>query len=341
MNRLKVAGLVVGLAAGHAAGCAFAADFRYVRVGNGADAPAAASQAGFALMGGGADLDEAFRWLCNRAGGGDFLVLRATGNDEYNSYIQGLCHLNSVATLVIPSRTAASDAAVARIISHASGLFICGGDQANYINFWMETPVEGALNEAIRRGVPIGGTSAGLAVIGEWVYSAQGDKPDDPNLDSKSVLENRNKSRVTLVHGFLDIPILKGILTDTHFARRDRMGRLLVFLAHANEPDGKEVPPLGKPPVRGIGVDQGAAVLLNPDGHAKVVGRGGAWFIDRVENAFFADPIKPVELKGVTVHKVAPGHAFNVKSWTGESSDYVLSVHQGKLKSNQPGGAIY
>ena len=84
MNRLKVAGLVVGLAAGHAAGCAFAADFRYVRVGNGADAPAAASQAGFALMGGGADLDEAFRWLCNRAGGGDFLVLRATGNDEYN-----------------------------------------------------------------------------------------------------------------------------------------------------------------------------------------------------------------------------------------------------------------
>jgi cyanophycinase len=341
MRQLRVAGLVAVLAVALRACCALGADFRYMRAGNGADLSGAAPQAGFALMGGGADLDEAFRWLCDRAGGGDFLVLRATGNAEYNSYIKGLCHLNSVATLVIPNRAAASDARVARIISHASGLFICGGDQANYINFWMGTRVQAALNEAIRRGVPIGGTSAGLAVMGEWAYSAQGDQPHDPNLDSTSVLENRNRSRVTLVRGFLDIPILKGILTDTHFARRDRMGRLLVFLAHVNESNGRPEPPPGGPSAGGIGVDQGAAVLLDPDGQAKVIGRGCAWFIDRVENATFADATKPVELQGVTVHKVAPGHAFNVRSWTGESSDYVLSVHHGKLQSNQPGGAVY
>jgi len=28
---------------------------------------------GVAMMGGGSDLDEAFRWLCNRGNGGDFL----------------------------------------------------------------------------------------------------------------------------------------------------------------------------------------------------------------------------------------------------------------------------
>ena len=71
-------------------------------------------------MGGGSDLDEAFRWLCQRAGGGDLLVLRATGDDEYNPYIQGLCHLNSVATLVIPSREAALDPFVARSSSPAA-----------------------------------------------------------------------------------------------------------------------------------------------------------------------------------------------------------------------------
>ncbi len=341
MNRLRVAELVAGLAVALGACCAFGADFRYIRAGNDADLLGVAPKAGFALMGGGEDLDEAFRWLCDRAGGGDFLVLRATGDDEYNSYVKGLCRLNSVATLVIPSRAAASDAAVARIIAHASALFICGGDQANYVNFWMGTPVEAALNQAIRRGVPVGGTSAGLAVMGEWAYSAQGDKPDDPNLDSKSVLENRNTSRVTLVRGFLDIPILRGTITDTHFAKRDRMGRLLVFLAHVNEQGSKAEPPPGGPPVRGIGVDQGAAVLLTPDGQAKVVGRGGAWFIDPVENANFADATMPVELKGVTVHKVAPGHAFNVKTWTGEASHYVLSVNRGKLRSTQSGGAIY
>src|SRR3954453_7150361 len=102
----------------------FSAEFRYVRAGNPTDAGMVTPRAGFALMGGGDDLDEAFRWLCDRADGGDFLVLRATNNDEYNSYVQKLCHPNSVATLVIPTRAAADDPEVARIVGHASALFI-------------------------------------------------------------------------------------------------------------------------------------------------------------------------------------------------------------------------
>src|SRR6266568_2111886 len=141
--------------------------YQYFRVGNATDVTAK-PHAGFALMGGGEDLDEAFRWLCNHAGGGDFLVLSAAGDDEYNRYVQSLCRLNSVATIVIPSREAALDPFVAEAIDHASALFIAGGDQANYINFWMGTPVQTAMNEAIIRGVPVGGTSAGLAVMGEY-----------------------------------------------------------------------------------------------------------------------------------------------------------------------------
>jgi cyanophycinase len=95
--------------------------YKYIRVGNAADA-VATPRPGYALMGGGTDLDEAFKWLCERAGGGDFLVLRATGTDAYNPYIQGLCKLNSVATLIIPSREAAADPFVARAIAHASGV---------------------------------------------------------------------------------------------------------------------------------------------------------------------------------------------------------------------------
>ena len=67
--------------------------------------------AGVAMMGGGSDLDEAFAWLCNKGNGGDFLILRATGDDDYNSYINKLCKTNSVATLIIPSREAAEDPA--------------------------------------------------------------------------------------------------------------------------------------------------------------------------------------------------------------------------------------
>ncbi len=82
------------------------------------------------MMGGGKDLDEAFRWLCKKASGGDFLVLRARGDDDYNSYVKGMCKLNSVATLIIPDSAAAQDPAVADIIRHAEAVFIAGGNQA-------------------------------------------------------------------------------------------------------------------------------------------------------------------------------------------------------------------
>jgi cyanophycinase len=312
--------------------------YRYFRVGNATNS-ASVSRPGFALMGGGTDLDEAFRFLCDRAGGGDLLVLRATGGDDYNPYIQKLCHLNSVATIVIPNRDAAADPFVEQAIRHASALFIAGGDQANYINFWQGTPVQAALNDAIKRGVPIGGTSAGLAVMGEFAYTAQGDKPDGPDLDGKLAMADPYGPRITLNRNFLEIPILKGIITDTHFARRDRMGRLLVFLARLNQPDGKRLPPDNG--VRGIGVEQGAAVLLEPDGKATVVGRGSAYLVDANGATGVVSSGKPLSFGSFVVQKVEPGHAFDLKTWRGDSTQYKLSVEAGVIHSTQPGGGIY
>jgi cyanophycinase len=117
--------------------------YRYIRIGNEADVQPRVSF-GLALMGGGSDLDEAFQWLCAKDGGGDFLVLRAAGDDDYNPYINKLCKTNSVATLIIPDRETAADPKVADIIRHAEVPFIAGGDQARYINFWMGTPVQEA-----------------------------------------------------------------------------------------------------------------------------------------------------------------------------------------------------
>ncbi len=305
--------------------------YRYYRAGNPADA-AGAPKPGFALMGGGADLDEAFGWLCAHAGGGDLVVLRATNSDDYNPYIQKLCKLNSVATIVIPSREAANDRFVAKAIAEASAVFICGGDQANYINFWMGTPVQTALNDAIARGVPMGGTSAGLAVLGEYAYSAQGDKPNDPNLDGKTAMDNPFGPRITMVRGFLSIPILQGVVTDTHFARRNRMGRLLVFLARANASGQK---------VRGIGVEERAAVLVEADGAATVAGHGSAYFVEPRENAQVLEPGRPLTLHDVEVLRVNPGHAFNVKTWQSDAAHYSLSVDAGKLTSTQAGGSVY
>src|ERR1039458_9034981 len=125
--------------------------------------------AGTAMMGGGSDLDDAFRWLCQKGNGGDFLILRTSGDDSYNSYVNRLCKLNSVATLILPGREAAQDPAVAEIIRQAEVIFISGGDQAHYIRAWKGTPVQDAINAGIAAGKPIAGTSAGLAVPREFV----------------------------------------------------------------------------------------------------------------------------------------------------------------------------
>ena len=136
---------------------------KYVRIGNSEDISTKPT-GGTALMGGGDDLDGAFKWLCDKAQGGDFLILRARGSDDYNPYVNKLCKLNSVATLVIPNRRTAQDPAIAETIHRAEAIFIAGGDQSRYIKFWRGTPVQDALNAHIAAGRPIGGTSAGLAV---------------------------------------------------------------------------------------------------------------------------------------------------------------------------------
>jgi len=339
MSRLRFLPTFALLLAGAHLALAQKAAYTYVRAGESANVTVQ-TRAGFALMGGGTDLDEAFRFLCDRGSGGDMVVLRARGDDEYNAYLRGICHLNSVATLIVPNRKAAADPFVAETIRHASAVFIAGGDQANYINFWMNTPVQTALNEAVRRGVPIGGTSAGLAVMGEYAYSAQGDKPDDPNLDSKTALADPFGPRVSMTRGFLEIPILKGIITDTHFARRDRMGRLLVFLARLNEAAGKSDGP-NPQRVHGIGVQERAAVLLEPDGKAHVIGYGPAYFIEADRASGVPQRGKPLTYGPFIVQKVAPGADFYIRSWAGDAISYKLTAESGKIRSTQTANEVY
>jgi cyanophycinase len=262
-------------------------------------------------------------------------VLRASGDEDYNPYIQGLCKLNSVATLILKSREAAKDPFVADAIRHAEAVFIAGGDQAHYINWWMDTPAQQALNEAIGRGVPIGGTSAGLAVQGEFVYSAQGDAPDDKDLNSPQTLANPFHPRVTIVHAFLKNPLLKNVITDTHFAARDRMGRTLVFMARILQ-DGRAQD------VRDIAVDERTSVLLDPDGQAVVVGAGHAYFLRSTQRPEVCKAGVPLTFRGIAARSLRAGQHFDVGRWSSsEGTAYTLAVEGGVVRSTLPGGSAY
>jgi len=318
-----------------AASFAQAAPYQYFRIGNKNDIQTQPA-AGAAMMGGGSDLDEAFRWLCQKGNGGDFLILRVSGDDDYNAYVNGLCKPNSVATLIIPDRQAAQDLAVAEIIRQAEVVFISGGDQAHYIRAWKGTPVEDAINANVAAGKPIGGTSAGLAVQGEFVYGALGDAPDGNDLASTDVLPNPYFERVTLIRGFLKIPHLENLLTDSHFATRDRMGRTLGFLARIMQDGWSESP-------REVAIDEKSAVLVEPDGRGTVVGSGkGAYFLRPTQKPKVCEKGKPLTFRGISVYRVPAGGHFDLASWTGDGGTaYSLSVENGKIESTQAEHAIY
>jgi cyanophycinase-like exopeptidase len=311
---------------------AFAAkQYSYFRVGSPNDVTTATT-AGTMLEGGGTDVDAAYQWMCQRSGNGDFLVIRATGTDAYNPYIQQLCpNENSVATLIIPNRTSANDPFVASTIQHAEALFIAGGNQADYINFWTNSAVQTALNGLIARGVPIGGTSAGMNVLSQFVYTAllsQG-------VTSSEALANPYNKYITLGENFVNISILQGLIDDPHFVTRDRMGRDLAFMCRIFNNSWSNTP-------RDITIDEQTALLLDSKGNGTVVGISTVYFMQAPGAPQVCQPSTPLTYQNIAVYRISAGGTFNISTWNGTGgTSYTVSANAGVLSSTQAGGAIY
>jgi len=307
------------------------AKWKYLRTGNAADSTAQ-PKPGYALMGGGARQDAAFLWLCERANGGDFLVLSAH-DDAYmkkvNDEIKPICPLNSVATLSFSDREDSSDPKLLQLIAQAESIYLAGGDQSDYVRFWQDTPVQDALNRHIGAGKPMGGLSAGLAVLGEFSFDSMID-----TIHSPEALANPYGNKVTLARAFLKIPLFTDIITDTHFAKRDRMGRLLVFMARILQDDWAEQ-------VRAIAVDENTALLVETDGSARAVGEGHIYFLETAHKPEQCAYRKPLTFSGIRVQRVAAGKSFDVKKWQGEADRYSLSVKNGKIEVTGSDHGIY
>ena len=308
-----------------------AKQYSYFRVGNPNDVTTSTT-AGTALEGGGTDVDALFQWMCQRSGNGDFLVIRATGTDAYNPYIQQLCpNENSVATLIIPNLTAANDPFVSSTIQHAEALFIAGGNQADYINFWTGTPVESAVNALIARSVPVGGTSAGMNVLSQFIYSALGAQ----GVTSSEALANPFNKYITLAENFLSISPLQGLIDDPHFVTRDRMGRDLAFLCRIYLNGWSSAP-------RDIAIDEQTALLVDSAGNGTVVGISTVYFLQAPGAPQVCQSGTPLTYQNIGVQRINSSGTFNLPTWKGTAvTAYTVSATAGVLSSTQPGGGIY
>ena len=236
-----------------------AADAGHYLLGNLKARTPGAVQPGLLLMGGGDRNFDALRWFMKKAGNGHIVVLRASqGGEIGEEFFNEVGGIQSVETFVFNDREQSNDPKILAALKRADGIFLAGGDQSRYVRFWRGTPVAAALDAHVRAGKPLGGTSAGLAMQGEYLYGAM----DGGSQISPRALADPLGADNTIETDFLHIAALKGIVTDTHFSERNRLGRLIAFVAKGESLAGR--------PLIGLGVDEDAAVAVEGDGSARV-----------------------------------------------------------------------
>ena len=327
---LLAASCVLALAVPATAGTKVTTGYRFYVSGSTTDVTTTPT-GGVLLAGGGTDSDAGMAWLLARGGSrsaakyGDVVVLRTSGTNGYNSYLVGL-GANSVTSIVISSVAGANNPAVAAAIAKAEVIFIAGGDQATYVNLWTGTALQAAVNQRVAAGYPIGGTSAGLAVLGNYVFAAL-----NGTAYSSTVQANPYNSTVTLRGSLFTVPVMANVITDSHFAIRDRMGRLVTFLARLQQ-DGTAVAP------RGIGVDEASAVGVTAGGSATVFGAGKGAYLLTVTSGVSRTCVSgvPLSYAPVTAQRVPVGKTFSVSTWSSADggAPYTLTVTAGALTSS-------
>lgn len=229
--------------------------------GNAADVEPSV-QYGVCLMGGATEDDNAMTWLLQRAAGGDVVVIRTSGSDGYNDYLYNQLgvNVNSVETIVFNSAAASSNSYVQQQLQNAELIWIAGGDQSVYESYWKDTQIETILNNHINvKRAPIGGTSAGMAILGGDYFNAS-----NGTITSAQALSNPYHPNLTISTDFVSVPLLENVTTDTHFDDPDRKGRLVTFLARQVTDYGHRA--------FGIACDEYTAVCIDGNGIAKVYG---------------------------------------------------------------------
>ena len=160
-------------------------------------------------------------------------------------------------------------------------IWFAGGNQWDYISYFKNNALEDLLNQHINvKHAPIGGTSAGMAILGGYYFTAQ-----NGSVTSAQALNNPYASNVTIggftgtpQRDFLSIPFLGNVITDTHYDNPDRKGRHVTFIARIMTDYS--------PSAYGIACNEYVAVCVGTDGIAHVYGD----YPNYQEFAYFIQP---------------------------------------------------
>lgn len=144
--------------------------------------------------------------------------------------------LASLTILHTRSRATADEAAFAKPLTEATGVWFVGGNQSWLTETYLGTATERELRGVLTRGGVVGGTSAGAAIM-------------------SPIMIRRDKPELETCSGFGFLP---GTVVDQHFLKRNRQGRLMKVLDSHRD-------------LVGLGIDEGTALVVEGN-HLSVVG---------------------------------------------------------------------
>ena len=165
---------------------------------------------------------------------------------------------------IIASKTSADNQVLYDSLITYDGVFIKGGDQAKYYEYYKGTKTQAALQYIYDHGGVLSGTSAGTAILSPIVYTAQ-----IASVDPATALANAYSSQITLANDFLTT-LPKKYIFDTHFNERGRFGRLPSFMASWYKKTSENA--------IGVGIGDHTALCIDLTGKAAVFGTGAVNF---------------------------------------------------------------
>ncbi len=219
----------------------------------------------------------------------------------------------------IPKRADANSSLVNEIAGY-DAVFIKGGDQGVYYDEWNETLLETNIRQVTDRGGAIGGTSAGAMSLAGYSFSGGQDMISTDVLTNSHTpyLNDASLPGTSGIHTdfFSFVP---GVVIDTHYTQRGRMGRMIGIM-------GKAVQDFADRNIVAIGLEQKTGLCIR-DGVAEVIGVGEVAFIRESPTAQLQRAVnRPLFYTGLILDRLTHGWRYDLAARTPITSSLPAGV---------------
>ena len=257
------------------------------------------------LVGGGGEdygswSDQPYSWFVEKADSGKIINIDVDEtSDWYPAYFISLGADLTSRSLQISNLEDANNFLTYQELLSANGIFIEGGDQWDYISNWKNTYVHTAIEYVYNNGGVIGGSSAGMAILGQVAFDAE-----HGSITSDQAAYNPYHYRLSLTDDFLNI--LPNVITDSHFNDRGRLGRLIIMLALRSQ-DYEEN-------LLGIGVEYKTAFCIDEN----MIGKTFGEMVTIVSKTDSSDILcivnEPPRFTNISFNQLLDGSKFNLET---------------------------